>query len=711
MQYWIRTLRKPLLPLTLATAVAPLSLAVQAQDETGMALDPVVVSATRTETSASDTARSVTVIDREQLEQQVKVSRNLGDVLAQTVPGMGPSTGALTNFGQTLRGRKFMVLIDGIPQSNPLRDASRELNTIAASAIERIEVIRGGTAVYGFGAKGGLINVITKKAGDESVEGYSQAGVRNATETSSDSLDVETEHRISGTSGAWDYVLSGSFVDRGSRFDADGDRIPPGGLGSQGGMAQTTEYDILAKAGYEFDNGNQRLAFMLNDFDNEQDSDYTFGTPLEDGKTPAVRLNNADPTAVPVIDPGQENTTGRISYQHRDLNGHKVNADIYYGDQSQVFPKFPQFPQGEILSEKLGARTTVNSPVPVIAEGATLTWGLDYLKDETSTRRYQQGGQIDSDVPDMEQDAIAGFGELEVPLGESALLRGGLRYEDIEVDATTVAQNQNQNRVEGGTLEYSETLFNLGAVYFLTDSVDLFASYSQGFSIADIGRVLRDAGTFDAGDTFQAESFESDAEKVDNYEMGTRYAGQRLGATAAIFYSKSDGGTTFDDDLNIQKFEEDIWGLEATVDYRLTDRTSFGGDLTWSEGIRDDAEGGRTRLDGTRISPLKVNAFVENQTTGWWHNRLQISHVGSRDQFESASGPDDNRDFGLGEVDRYTLVDYVAGFDAGPGELTLSVKNLLNEDYFPAISQAYNLPTGRSKGQGRTVGLGYAVNW
>ncbi|WP_166646056.1 TonB-dependent receptor [Halospina denitrificans] len=59
----------------------------------------------------------------------------------------------------------------------------------------------------------------------------------------------------------------------------------------------------------------------------------------------------------------------------------------------------------------------------------------------------------------------------------------------------------------------------------------------------------------------------------------------------------------------------------------------------------------------------------------------------------------------------YTVVDVVARFDAGPGDLTLSAKNLLNEDYYPAVSQAYNLSTSRVKGQGRTVGLGYAVNW
>ena len=273
------TTRKRLLPLAIATtaSLGSLSITAQAQSETGMKLDPVVVSATRSETSVSETARSVTVVDRQQVAQQAKISRNLTDLLEQTVPGMGPSSESLSNFGQTMRGTSFLVLIDGIPQSTPLRDGGRGLNSISTSAIERIEVIRGGTAVYGFGAKGGVVNIVTKEAGSEPVEGYSEVGGRFSTEHFDDSLDYETEHRVSGTNGNWDYVLSGSYVERGGRFDSEGDRIPPNGPGgTQGGLADTSEYNLLAKTGYSFDGGTQRFEFMINRFDNEQDSNYTF---------------------------------------------------------------------------------------------------------------------------------------------------------------------------------------------------------------------------------------------------------------------------------------------------------------------------------------------------------------------------------------------------------------------------------------------------
>jgi len=672
-------------------------------------LSPVVVSGSRRETPVSETARSITVVEREEIEDQVRISRNVGEILANTVPGMAPSTEAVTNFGQTLRGRKFLVLIDGIPQSTPLRDASRDLNTIAPSSIERIEVVRGGTAVYGFGATGGVVNIITREAASEPVAGYSQVGVRTSTEESSDSTDLETEHRVSGTSGNWDYVLAGSYVEREGRFDADGNRIPPDPLGTQGGFADTDEHSLLAKVGRNFDAGQQRLEFMINELDNQQDTDFTFDSMLEDGRTPAIPLSEAPAGSRPIVDPGTENTTARVTYTNNDIGGSSLQADLYYGDQEIVFPRFPGFKQGEIASEKMGLRTTVETPLSGLRDGTTLTWGADYLGDETEPDRF--GGDGTVDTPDLDQDAYAGFAEIETPLAEIGLVRAGVRHEGIEVDASTVEENINGNKVRGGELDFSETLFNVGAVFFATDSIDLFASFSQGFTVGDLGRVLRDGGAFNGGQTLDAEDFESDAEKVDNYEIGLRYYGGAVQGTAAIFFTDSDDGATFDDDLRIQKFEEETWGVEGTINWAPSDGLETGGSLTWVDGQRLDANGDQTRLDGTRIPPVKANGFVEHQVKPWWSNRFQVQHVHNRTRFDDAAGPENFVDFGKGDVDDYTLVHLTSRFDLARGELALGVRNLFNEDYLPAISQAFNIPTARSKGRGRTVSVSYALEW
>src|SRR5690606_215588 len=108
----------------------------------------------------------------------------------------------------TLRGRDYLVLIDGIPQSTALRSSSRDLNTIDVDAIERIEVVRGGTAAYGFGAAGGLVHIITKNPSKKLLDGHSKAGMRFSTQHFDDSIRWETTHRVSGTRDNVDYLLS-----------------------------------------------------------------------------------------------------------------------------------------------------------------------------------------------------------------------------------------------------------------------------------------------------------------------------------------------------------------------------------------------------------------------------------------------------------------------------------------------------------------------
>ncbi len=62
---------------------------------------------------------------------------------------------------------------------------------------------------------------------------------------------------------------------------------------------------------------------------------------------------------------------------------------------------------------------------------------------------------------------------------ERWILRGGARHECIGVnvdDFTTL----DGNAIPGGELDYDATLFNLGAVYNLTNTVNVYADFSQG---------------------------------------------------------------------------------------------------------------------------------------------------------------------------------------------------------------------------------------
>lgn len=653
-------------------------------------LGPVVISATRTETPVSELTRSVTVVDREKLDKQSKIERNPGDILGKEVPGLSPGTNALSNFGQTLRGRDFLTLVDGVPQSTPLRGASRDLNTFSVEAVDRIEVVRGGTAAYGFGATGGLVNVITRRPEEGAFNAYSEAGLGFSTEHPDDSLTWNTSHGISGRTGQVDYVLNGNFAQRNSFFDADGERIPPDPLGVQGGLAETDEYDVLGKLGYSFDGGDQRIEFTGNRFEIEQDADFTFGQGDPDNgiATPAV------PGSFNAKNPGSEITTLTATYTHQDIAGSSLEVQSYYNDSIATFAKFPGFAQTEVESEKFGARSTVETPVDLGGFGLTAIYGVDFLKDET----VQEGIDGPTVVPVMDQTAIAGFAEVEVPVATWGQLRGGIRHERISVDVDDVT-NRRGIDVDGGTLKFDETLFNASAVAFVTDRIEVFGGFSQGFSVGDIGRAIRDGSATDA------EQLESEAQKVDNYELGVRGRLGMVSASVAGFFSESENGTTFDEDLNIVTQPERIWGVEASADVTPAEAWAFGGTFTWQQGEVDLDDDGdfEEDLPSTRIAPVKVTSYVEYSPFDWWTARLQGLYSGERTP--------DSTQFGGRPVDDYVLFDALTSVSTGYGTLSLGVENLFNNDHFPVVGQAAASSFGFAKGPGRRVTLTYAMRW
>ncbi|WP_420560486.1 TonB-dependent receptor [Tepidicaulis sp.] len=673
-------------PAALALTLAALP-AFAGQENAG----EIVVTATRAATPVSELTRSVTVVDEETVEREAKINRNLGDILSNTTPGFATSSEALSNFGQTLRGRDFLTLIDGVPQSTPLRGGSRDLNTIDPDAIERIEIVRGGTAAYGFGATGGLVNIITKRPEDGALKAKSEVGIRFSTDHPSDSMQYQTTHSLSGREGEIDFLAAGTFVSRNSIFDGDGDRIPPDSLGVQGGYADTDEWNFLGKLGFEPD-ANQRFELSANYFEFLQDTEYTFGlgNPAAGIKTPAVK---GSPN---VEEPGTENLMINGEYTHSAVLGSELAAQVYYGDITSRFGKFPGFAQTEVQSEKWGGRLTMQTPFEVAGTGMKLLWGADYLRDET----VQAGIDGPTIVPVMEQNAIAGFAELEIPVGEWGLVRGGVRYEDITVDIESVT-NRPGRFVQGGEISLQEALFNLNGVVYLSERSELYGGFSQGFSVADLGRVIRDSTTIN-----NASEVASEAQLVDNYELGLRTANDWADGSVAVFFSESEKGTTYSTtNLNLVKAPEEIWGIEAALNVTPAPRWKLGGTATWMDGHVDlDSNGSYEEdLDNTRIPPLKLTAYVDYEVTEWWDARLQALYSGHREPFTTGAY--------RGDSDVYTLVDFYSSFDVGPGRLELGVDNLFNEDYFPVVNSAFNVAYAYNKGPGRMASLTYSIEW
>jgi iron complex outermembrane receptor protein len=124
-------------------------------------LDQVIVTGVRAPKSIDRIPGAVSLVSKEEVKHTLALTEDATAVLARTVPGYAESSQAMSNTGETLRGRIALRLFDGVPQGSPLREGGRNATFTDMGIVDRIEVINGPSASEGIGAAGGIINYIS----------------------------------------------------------------------------------------------------------------------------------------------------------------------------------------------------------------------------------------------------------------------------------------------------------------------------------------------------------------------------------------------------------------------------------------------------------------------------------------------------------------------------------------------------------------------
>jgi len=683
--------------------------AVVAQDnsvEEDFAFEELVVTAGRLPTKVTSIPHSITILSSEDLNKQAKITTDLGAMLAAQIPGLAVSSQTNSNFTQTMRGRKPAVLVDGVLIGTPLRDGGRELRTISPAAVGSIEVIRGSTSAYGNGGAGGIINYVTKRPSDGETEIKLEGGIGGSLSDFGSGLRYITEASIAGKADAFDYIVTGYYEDVGIFRDADGDIIAPDPQG-QGGIADSENYNVYVKLGLDIsDEQRVEVSGML--YKSEQDTAFgqdvsTPGDRTQDIKQIAGEIPESVQVLGTPLDPRRigQSTDNKVymgKYTHDDIWGSSLSLTAYYQEVDNVFSWFEGFPafdatsadpllntpggQSQISSEKTGVRLDFVTPLNVFESGQLL-WGVDYGKDKTS-QPLVDGRTF---APNMDQEALAGFFQLELGLTDWLTFRGGLRYEDMSVNVKDFTALFTGTAIEGGTVNYNQLVVNAGAVANVTDGIDLFAGFSQGFSVTDIGRLIRVA---DFSGITSLAALNPEPQLINNYEIGMRGHWQSVNMSLAGFVSTSEQGTTLNAvTLFVDRAPERIWGLEATVDVDVSDILRVGGSYSWVNGKTDTIGDGNydTNLNSSRIAPAKITAYVEYDFWDEWSTRLQLLNSGSQDRFSEKALT--VQGFAETRVESATTLDLVVSGPVGPGRVSLAVQNLLNNDYYTPDSYIF----------------------
>ena len=690
--------------LTLVAAVPAL-----AQEVPATEVEEVIVTATRTETPRSAIPATVQLIDSEAIATQTALGSSAVDLVATLSPSFSPTRQKLSGSGETLRGRSPLYLIDGVPQSTPLRDDSRDGYTIDPFFIDRVEVIFGSNAIQGIGATGGVVNYVTASPGRNADDGWSgrmlaQTGFDDS--VLGDSLGWKLAAIAGRDFGAWDLTLGAAREDRGAFYDGEDRRI--GMDGAQGEIQDSSSWSLFGKLGFEPSAG-RRMELWVNHFELEGDGDYV--------TVPGNRLTGLPTTSVRGVPPGvqplNDVTSAALTWTDRNVLGGTFRAQVFAHDYNGVFgggafdtfqdpaiaPVGTLFDQSANNSEKLGFKVDWEGRLEIIPDLRVLV-GVDGLRDKTYQELILTGRMW---VPETRYESLAPFVQLNQRLLDGRVnLSGGLRHESatLIVDDFTSLAAYGSQFVDGGEPSFEETLFNIGGTFEATPGLVAYASFAQGFSMADVGRVLRgiDIPGQDV-DTFL------DVSPVvsDNVEVGVEYDRGPFQASAALFRSSSDRGALLvmiGGVYEVQRQRTEIEGLEITARYDLSPELRFGGAFSHLDGRTDsNGDGDLDRdLDGANIAPDRLLLWGEADR-GDFSARLQVQRLMER-EFD---GHDPRNDFA-----GYTLVDAVGVWRAPFGDVSLGLQNLLDEEYISYFSDT-QAPTDNGRffaGRGRTVTLG-----
>ena len=676
-----------------------------------VSLEEVVITANRIKEKKTDAVANVTIIDQKKLQQFIKIAPDMSHLIGMIEPAMSLSTNTTNNRYQNLRGRSILVLIDGIPQSTPLRATDRDIRSIDPAAVERIEIVKGATSIYGNGAIGGIMNIVTKKSPKNVIFGGQTTIGASARDSFKENrgFGYRFNQQFYGNYKGFSYLVDGGMNQTGSAIDGTGEYISP-----RYGLGDVRTYNGLVKLGYQFDDDN-KVEVMYNFYQSLQNTPLVAsgGKYLErprigvyGTKDPAAQDEGMRYNHNAYIKFNSNNIFKRTDLELSAFTQHQY-AIFDYRKHNARSPRWESSSgQATVKGEKYGIRTQLTSKFLFSENVFTqLLYGADVLIDKTSQPlvdgRYW--------MPELTSYNSAPFLQTKTTFFQYYVLKAGLRYDYIDVSVPNYEVLRLRNTdprvyVKGGDLTYNNLSPNVGIAYNQFKYFQPFISYSQGFSIFDLGRTLR------AAKADVLSKINTEPVKTENYEAGA-YAelSKYVHLRGSYFYTYSKLGSDLKSVSGfwvVDRTPQKVYGFEVNADIFPTKWLTLGGSFISFEGKKKSTEDGDWDgyMSGTSIPAPKATAYIRVTPTEYSYLQVNYLHTGSRDRFSP-----DNRGVyteGEGIVYPIDLFSLSAGYTFNKSfSLALGIENLTDKVYYTPASMLVARDAEYARGNGRYFNL------
>lgn len=678
--------------------------------------DDIVVTAARSVLPANALPLTIDVIDQETLNQQVAIGGSIVDAVSTLTPSFSPTRQKLSGAGETLRGRSPLYAINGIPQTAPLRDGARDGFTIDPFFVDRVELIYGSNALQGIGGTGGIVNQVTAApaksdglSGRMLVQGNADTGFHG------DGIGGKVAGLLAWRGGRWDAMIGAAYEKRGTFYDGHGNRV--GTDLTQGETQDSRSWSLFGRFGYALSD-TSRIDLTMSRFQLKGEGDYiaSNGNYRIDLPTTSVR---GTPPGVPAT---SRTESAALTLTDTDLAGGNLIAQLFfnrsrdtYGGEIapiatfQIVPGGTLFDQSQNRSRKYGGKLSYERTLPGF-EALTAIVGVDALYDLTEQRLIATGRTW---VPPTDYRSIAPFAQANLALFDKKLrIAAGVRHENVKIgidDYTTLA-SYGGFAVSGGTPRFSDTLVNGGVILEPWTGIRAYASYAEGYTVPDVGRIARAVGKagVDIDDYVNIEPIVSN-----NREIGMEVKRGPLDASAAYFWSTSKNGSllvqaAIGAPFEIQRQRVEIQGLELNLSVKmplpgLTLSAGYAHLIGRTDGSDNGIDVVDRDLDGANISPDRLNVAA-SYVHGPISARIQTQFFLAR-QFERTPGNYNP----LYRFDGYDVTDLSLRYQTGFGALTLAAQNIFDTFYIDYYSQTVRPNDNAHYFAGR--GRNFTLSW
>ena len=486
---------------------------------TAAELEEVVVTAARTKQKLKESPSTINVVSEHEVET-VKY-RNAAEMLNR-LPGIYShnfnSEEELTSIRipTSFSSPYTLLLIDGLPAAGFGESAGGLLKEINADDIERIEVIKGpASALYGNNAIGGVINVMTRKpSATPSTRIWAEKGQYDR---------LRGGITTSGMAGSVGYYVNLNAVDATGWREHSADKKQSAALKLLYAVDDASLLDFRV----DYLNSDVELMGSIDkaDYDANWRQDYNTFTYVKIKKTtPSLSYTRTVGTG------GELKLVALARELDHEVIPHymfRFNSTTrkYTGILNKIKGSDADV-QAQYKQDFTLLRSRIVGGVDVQNGSSTVdTYNLNITRDSITKKYTSYTNTGLGSSYDVDTDVTSPYLLLETsPLTNVRFSVGGRR------DAVSYEVKDNLGLGTGGNKDFSKTTAKTGVTIDITPQVNVYGGYSQGFVAPTSSQLFSGRGA----------NLNLDAEKADNYEVGTRTAflNNRLKIDVAVYTMK-----------------------------------------------------------------------------------------------------------------------------------------------------------------------------